>query len=78
MFTLWLIVAIVLFAVGSYCIGRFDPSNGDPAGLLWLCFIGSLIWPIVLTAVVIGGPFIGLFWLGARSRGRNSRKNNLP
>ncbi len=68
MFTLWLIIAIILFAVGSYCIGRFDPSNGDPAGVLWICFIGSLIWPVVLTAVIIGGPFIGLFWLGDRKR----------
>jgi len=68
MFWLWLIVAIVLFAVGSYCIGRFDPSDGDPVGVLWLCFIGSLIWPVLLAAAIIGGPFIGFFWLGDRKR----------
>jgi chromate transport protein ChrA len=68
MFTLWSIVAIVLFAVSTYCIGRFDLDGGDPVGLLWLSFIGSLLWPLVLAAVVIGGPFFGLFWLGDRKR----------
>jgi len=67
MFWLWLIVAIVLFGISTYCIGRFD-LDGDPVGSLWLCFIGSLLWPLVLTAVVIGGPFVGLFWLGDRKR----------
>ena len=68
MFWLWLIVAIVLFAVATYSIGRFDLDGGDPVGLLWLCFIGSLLWPLVLTAVIIAGPFVGLFWLGDRKR----------
>jgi len=66
MFWLWLIFAIVLFAISTYCIGRFD--NSDPVGLFWLYFIGSLLWPLVLTAVVIAGPFFGLFWLGDRKR----------
>jgi chromate transport protein ChrA len=68
MFALWLIIAIVLFGVSTYCIGRFDLDGGDPAGLLWLSFICSLLWPLVLIAVVIGGPFVGLFWLGDRKR----------
>jgi len=68
MFTLWLIVAIVLFAIGTYSIGRFNLSDDDPAGMLWLCFLGSLLWPLVLIAVAIAGPFIGLFWLGDRKR----------
>lgn len=68
MFWLWLIIAIVIFAVATYCIGRFDLDDGDPAGLLWVCFIGSLLWPLVLVVVVIGGPFVGLFWLGDRKR----------
>ena len=68
MFTLWLIVAIIFFAVGTYCIGRFDIGNCDPFGPIWVCLIGSLMWPFVLAAVIIGGPFIGLFWLGARKR----------
>jgi chromate transport protein ChrA len=68
MFALWSIIAIVLFGVGTYSIGRFDLDGSDPAGLLWLCFIGSLLWPLVLIAIVIGGPFVGLFWLGDRKR----------
>jgi chromate transport protein ChrA len=68
MFTLWLIVAIVLFAISTYCIGRFDLSDGDPVGMLWLSFFGALLWPLVLTAAVIVGPFFGLFWLGDRKR----------
>ena len=68
MFWLWLIVAVVLFAVGSYCIGRFDIGDGEAAGPLWTCLLGSLLWPGVLTAIIIGVPFIGLFWLGERKR----------
>jgi hypothetical protein len=68
MFWLWLIVAIVLFAVSTYSIGRFDLDEGDPVGLLGVCFVGSLLWPLVLTAVIIAGPFVGLFWLGDRKR----------
>ena len=68
MFWLWLIVAIVLFAVATYSIGRFDLDEGDPVGLIWLCFIVSLLWPFVLAAVIITGPFFGLFWLGDRKR----------
>ena len=65
---LWLIIAVVLFAVSTYCIGRFDLDGGDPAGLLWLSFICSLLWPLALGIVVVAGPFAGLFWLGDRKR----------
>lgn len=68
MFWLWLIIAIVLFAVSTYCVGRFDLRDDDPAGLLWVCFLGSLAWPLVLMAVLVAGPFAGLFWLGDRAR----------
>ena len=74
MFSIWLIVAIVLFAVSTYCIGRFDLDGGDPANLLWVCFLGSLLWPLVLIAVVIAGPFFGLFWLGDRRRRQLEKK----
>jgi hypothetical protein len=68
MFTLWLIVAIIFFAVGTYCIGRFDIGNGDAAGPIWACFLGSLFWPALLAAAMIAGPFYGFFWLGDRKR----------
>jgi hypothetical protein len=69
MFWLWLIIAIVLMAVGSYVIGAIDGPD-DRVGLFWIVFIVSLLWPFVLAAVIITGPFFGLFWLGDRARGK--------
>jgi hypothetical protein len=66
MFWLWLIVFIVMFAAATYNIGRFDLGDGDPGGLFWSSFLGCLLWPIVLTVVIIVGPFYGLYWLGDR------------
>lgn len=68
MFWLWLIVACVLMGVGSYVIGAIDGPDDDRLGLFWAVFIGSLLWPLVLTAIIIFGPFFGLFWLGDRAR----------
>jgi chromate transport protein ChrA len=68
MFWLWLIVAILLIAVGSYVIGTLDTDIDSKFGIFWAVFIGSLAWPVVLTAVIIIGPFFGLFWLGDRKR----------
>jgi len=67
MFWLWFIVAILLVAFGAYALGRWD-TNDDKVGLFWTFVIGSLLWPAVLAAVIIVGPFFGLFWLGDRSR----------
>ena len=64
----WLIISIVLFGIGTYCIGRFDIGDGDNSGAIWTCFLGCLLWPAVLAAVIIFGPFFGLFWLGDRKR----------
>jgi chromate transport protein ChrA len=68
MFWLWLIFAILFIAVGSYIIGRLDIDVDEKLGIFWATFIGSLLWPLVLTAVIIVGPFFGLFWLGDRKR----------
>jgi hypothetical protein len=64
---LWLIIAILLVAFGTYALGRWD-TNEDKASLFWTIVIGSLLWPLVLAVVIIIGPFFGLFWLGNRSR----------
>lgn len=64
---IWLIVAIILMAVGSYVVGAIDGPD-DRFGLFWVVSIGSLLWPLVLTAIIIFGPFFGLFWLGDRKR----------
>ena len=66
---LWLIIAIILLAVGLYILGRFDFGN-DMAGVFWCIFLGSLFWPLVLTAVIIFGPFVGLYVLGVRQRNK--------
>ncbi len=68
MFWLWLIVAILLIAGGMYVLGVLDWDEDDKLGLFWTIFIGSLLWPLVLIAAVIVGPFAGLFWLGDRKR----------
>jgi hypothetical protein len=64
---IWLIVAIILLAVGLYILGRFDFGD-DAFGLFWCVFLGSWLWPLVLTAIVIFGPFVGLYVLGVRQR----------
>ncbi len=66
---IWLIVAIILLAVGFYVLGRFDFGN-DTFGIFWCIFLGSLFWPMVLTAVIIFGPFVGLYVLGVRQRNK--------
>jgi chromate transport protein ChrA len=68
MFWLWLIFALLFIAIGSYVSGRLDIDVDEKLGIFWMVFIGSLLWPLVLTAVIIIGPFFGLFWLGDRKR----------
>jgi hypothetical protein len=68
MFWSWLIFAILFIAVGSYVVGTLDIHVDEKLGIFWAVFIGSLLWPLVLTAVIIIGPFFGLFWLGDRAR----------
>ncbi len=67
MFWLWLIVAILLIAVGSYALGRND-YDVDVVGMFWIIFIASLLWPAVLLAIMVVGPFWGLYWLGDHKR----------
>lgn len=68
MFWLWLIVAILLIAIGSYRVGTIDWDVDQKIGVFWTIFFGALLWPLVLVVVIIIGPFYGLFWLGERKR----------
>jgi chromate transport protein ChrA len=68
MFWLWLIVALLLIAIGSYSIGTLDWDEDQKIALFWCIALGSLIWPVVLALAIIIGPFAGLFWLGDRKR----------
>lgn len=68
MFWLWLIVAIVLIAIGSYVLGALDLDYDEVVGVFWAILFGSLLWPAVLGALIVVGPFYGLYWLGYRKR----------
>jgi len=76
MFWLWLIIVCVLMGIGSYVIGVIDGPD-DRIGLFWVVFAGSLLWPLVLTAIIIFGPFYGLFWLGDRAREKRKEKSSV-
>ena len=79
MFWLWLIVAILCIAISSYVVGRLDSDHWDAdekIGLFWSIFFGALLWPAVLLAVMVVGPFWGLFWLGNRKREKLKEKES--
>ena len=65
---LWLIVSVLLFAVGVYVLGTLDWNEDDKIGLMGVVFFGALLWPLILAIVILGGPFGGLYWLGQRKR----------
>jgi hypothetical protein len=72
---LWFIIAIVLFAVGVYALGRWD-TNEEKVPLFWVIGFASLLWPFVLAAVIIFGPFVGLYFLGEYQREKKAEKNS--
>lgn len=74
MFYPWLIVAIVVFATLAYVIGRWNDIEQDTAGLLTTSFFVSIFWPVVLAAVVVFGPFVGLYAYGVRKRNIEAEK----
>ena len=68
MFWLWLIVALLIIAIGSYRVGMLDWDEDQKLNLFWCIAIGSLVWPVVLALAIVIGPFFGLYWLGDRRR----------
>jgi ABC-type microcin C transport system permease subunit YejB len=75
---LWFIVAVVFFAIAVYTIGRSNEILDTERGsFLMMGFVGSFLWPIVLTVVIVGGPFFGLFWLGDRKRREQLKKKEV-
>lgn len=72
MFFLWLIVAIVIFAIGMYKLGAADIPEYDRGGMFWVIGLGAFAWPFVVAITIVFGPFVGLYFLGARKR--NARK----
>lgn len=71
---LWLIIAVILFAISMFALGYLD--DNDKGALFWGAFFGSLLWPIIFTAVLIFGPFVGFYWLGERKRKQRLEKEN--
>lgn len=69
---LWLIITIILFAVSMYLIGRYA---ADEPHLMAATFVGSLLWPLVLTAIIIFGPFAGLYYIGAKRAEKAKEKS---
>jgi hypothetical protein len=77
MWTLWLIVSALLFAISMYILGRLGGGNEDDKMIaFWIALFGSLLWPTVLAAVIIFGPFYGLFWLGDYHREKRKEKSS--
>lgn len=68
MFWLWLIVALLIIAIGSYRVGMLDWDEDQKLNLFWCIAIGSFVWPLLLALAIVVGPFFGLFWLGDRRR----------
>ena len=76
MFWSWLIVAILIIAIGAYVMGALSWDEDVKVGVSWVILFGALLWPLVLTAVVIVSPFVGLFWLGDRRRQKLEDQRN--
>ena len=75
MFWLWLFIAIILFAVSMYLLGRYAADEPDANSLMWVASFGSILWPVVLTAAVIFGPFFGLYFLGTKRAEKAKEKS---
>lgn len=65
---LWLIVAVVIFAVSTYFIGLSDNVSDEKMLLFAGAFFLSLAWPVVLVLAVVAVPFYGFYLLGEYHR----------
>ena len=72
---LWLIITIIIFAVSMYLIGRYLADEPDANSFMWVAGFASILWPLVLTAAVIIGPFFGLFYVGAKRAEKAKEKS---
>ena len=75
MFWFWLIIAIIIFAVSMYLIGRYLADEVEfLGGFITAAVFGSLFWPVIVVAAIVLGPFFGLYYLGAR-RAEKAKEN---
>ena len=76
MFWSWLMVAILIIAVGAYVLGALSWDEDVKVGVSWVILLGALLWPLALAFVIVVGPFAGLFWLGDRRRQKLEDERN--
>lgn len=72
---LWFIIALIFLAVGLYALGRWE-THEDKGSIFGAIFLISMFWPIVLAAVIIFGPFVGLYFLGEYQREKKNKENS--
>ena len=72
---LWLIIAIIIFAVSMYLIGRYLADESEVGGFITAAVIGSLLWPVIVVAAIVLGPFFGLFYMGAKRAEKAKEKS---
>ena len=70
-FWIWLIVAVVLFAIAMYKLGAADLTSYQRDDMFWTIIGVCTLWPIVLVFTAITFPFIVIYKLGARKRKKN-------
>lgn len=76
---LWLIVAIIIFAVSMYLIGRYLSDENEQGAIVFTAIIGSLLWPVILVAAIVLGPFFGLYFLGTKraEKAKEKKKDSM-
>lgn len=71
---LWLIIAVIIFAVSMYLIGRYLADENEQGAIVFTAIVGSLLWPLLLAAAIVFGPFFGLYFLGTK-RAEKAKKD---
>lgn len=72
---IWIIVAVIIFAVAMYALGRW-PTADEKLGFIPVIGVLSAAWPLLLAIVIVVGPFAGLFYLGEYVREKKEGKTN--
>jgi hypothetical protein len=66
MFWLWLIGVVVFGMYAGYRYGKADAYTQNDIGAILIASV--LFWPFVLALAIVLAPFVGMVYLGARSK----------
>jgi hypothetical protein len=66
MFTIWIIGVIVFGMYAGYRFGQADDIHQNDIGAVLI--VGVLFWPFALGLAIVLSPFVGMVYLGARSK----------